>query len=79
MAMQIEEQDKQFVHTVMSLSAAKNINELEISSLLMANRLFSQSCRLQVFALKDLLLHEKEINDFDRAMDVKEIVEESNA
>jgi phosphate:Na+ symporter len=76
MAMQIEDEDKQFVSTVMKLAAEKNINELEISSLLMANRLFSQSCRLQIFALKDLLLKEKEISDFDRAMDAKETPQE---
>ncbi len=75
-ALQIEEQDRQFISTIMNLAAARNINELEISSLLMANRLFSQSCRLQVFALKDLLLQEKEINEFDRAMDMKEMLEE---
>lgn len=77
MAMQIEEEDKRFVSTVMKLAAEKNIHELEISSLLMANRLFSQSCRLQVFALKDLLLKEKEISDFDRAMDAKETPQEA--
>ncbi len=72
----IEQQDAQFVSTILELAAANNINELEISSLLMANRLFSQSCRLQVFALKDLLLGKKEIEEFDRAMDMKELLDE---
>lgn len=72
----IEQQDAQFIKTVMKLVANKEINELEISSLLMANRLFSQSCRLQVFALKDLLLKEREINEFDHAMDMKELLDE---
>ncbi len=72
----IEQQDTQFVQTVMKLAANKGIKEIEISSLLMANRLFSQSCRLQVFALKDLLLKEREINEFDNAMDMKELLDE---
>ncbi len=72
----IEQADKQFIQTVMKLAADGAINELEISSLLMANRLFSQSCRLQVFALKDLLLSEKEIYEFDHAMDMKELLDE---
>jgi phosphate:Na+ symporter len=72
----IEQQDAQFLSTVMELAAAKNIDEREISSLLMANRLFSQSCRLQVFALKDLLLRKEEIKEFDHAMEMKELLDE---
>ncbi len=72
----IEQMDKQFIQTVMKRAAAGEINELEIASLLMANRLFSQSCRLQVFALKDLLLTEQEIREFDHAMEMKEIMDE---
>ncbi|MCF8057110.1 MAG: Na/Pi symporter [Desulfocapsa sp.] len=72
----IEHMDKHFIQDVMKHAAEGTINELEIASLLMANRLFSQSCRLQVFALKDLLLSEKEIHDFDHAMDMKELLNE---
>lgn len=72
----IEQMDKRLLHTVMKTAADGDINELEIASLLMANRLFSQSCRLQVFALKDLLLSEKEIREFDQAMDMKELLDE---
>ncbi|MCI5180211.1 MAG: Na/Pi cotransporter family protein [Candidatus Electrothrix sp. AW3_4] len=72
----IEQQDAQFLNTVMDLAAAKDIDEREISSLLMANRLFSQSCRLQIFALKDLLLRQEEIKEFDRAMEMKEQLDE---
>ncbi|MCI5127719.1 MAG: Na/Pi cotransporter family protein, partial [Candidatus Electrothrix sp. AUS3] len=72
----IEQQDAQFLNTVMDLAAAKDIDEREISSLLMANRLFSQSCRLQIFALKDLLLRQEEIKEFDRAMEMKELLDE---
>ncbi|MCI5136878.1 MAG: Na/Pi cotransporter family protein [Candidatus Electrothrix sp. AR1] len=74
----IEQQDGQFPSTVMELAAAKDIDEREISSLLMANRLFSQSCRLQIFALKDLLLRKEEIKEFDHAMDMKELLDEEH-
>ena len=74
----IEQQDAQFLSTVMELAAAKDIDEREISSLLMANRLFSQSCRLQIFALKDLLLRKEEIKEFDHAMDMKELLDEEH-
>lgn len=72
----IEQQDKQFIQTVMKLVADEDINDMETASLLMSNRLFSQSCRLQVFALKDLLLRETEITEFDHAMDMKELLDE---
>ncbi|MEN8198464.1 MAG: Na/Pi symporter [Thermodesulfobacteriota bacterium] len=75
----IEQKDKRFIQTVMKLSAEGGINELEIASLLMANRLFSQSCRLQIYALKDLLLTENEIHEFDHAMDLKELLDEEQA
>ncbi|MCI5124257.1 MAG: Na/Pi cotransporter family protein [Candidatus Electrothrix sp. AR5] len=74
----IEQQDSQFLNTIMELAAAKDIDEREISSLLMANRLFSQSCRLQVFALKDLLLRKEEIKEFDHAMEMKELLDEEH-
>ena len=52
---------------------------MEIASLLLANRLFTQACRLEVYGLKDLLLTPEQINDFDRAMDVKDFMEEESA
>ena len=55
------------------------VRELEISSLLLVNRLFTQACRLQIFSMKDLLLSPEQISDFDRAMDMKEMVEEETA
>lgn len=72
----IEQMDKRFVQTVMEKAAHGDIDKMEIASLLMANRLFSQSCRLQAFALKDLLLREEDIYEFDHAMDVKELLDE---
>jgi phosphate:Na+ symporter len=39
------------------------------------NRLFTQSCRMQIYSMKDLLLSQEQVNNFDRAMDIKEIME----
>jgi phosphate:Na+ symporter len=52
---------------------------MEIASLLLVNRLFTQACRMQVFGLKDLLLTQAQVADFDRALDMKELVDEQQA
>ena len=56
--------------------AGRKIQEIEIASLLLVNRLFTQSCRMQIYGMKDLLLSQEQVNNFDRAMDIKEIMEE---
>jgi phosphate:Na+ symporter len=71
----IEEADKKCINETISAAAEGRIEDLEISSLLLANRLFTQACRLQIFSLKDLLLSPEQINNFDRALDMKEIIE----
>lgn len=75
----IEETDKKFIRETMDAVSAGSIHDMEIASLLLANRLFTQACRLQVFGMKDLLLSPDQINDFDRAMDVKDILDEEKA
>jgi phosphate:Na+ symporter len=75
----VEEADKQFIKETTIAVLNRKIQELEISSLLLVNRLFTQACRLQVFSLKDLLLSQDQISNFDRALDMKEILEEEKA
>jgi phosphate:Na+ symporter len=75
----IEESDKRFINETMNAISEKQIQEMEIASLLLVNRLFTQACRLQVFGMKDLFLSHEQINDFDRAMDMKAIMEEEKA
>lgn len=72
----VEENDKRFIRETMKTVSTNQIQEIEISSLLMVNRLFSQACRMQIFGTKDLFLSQEQINDFDRAMDMKEIMNE---
>ncbi len=71
----IEEEDKLCVNDTLKAVAVGSIKELQISSMLLVNRLFTQACRLQIFSLKDLLLTQEQINNFDRALDMKEIIE----
>jgi len=72
----IEEVDTHFIRETMNAVSAGHIHEMEIASLLLVNRLFTQACRMQVFSMKDLLLTPEQINNFDRALDMKEIMEE---
>ncbi len=72
----IEEDDNRFIRETMKAVSEQRIQEMEISSLLLVNRLFTQGCRLQIFSMKDLLLTHDQVNDFDRAMDMKEIIDD---
>jgi phosphate:Na+ symporter len=72
----IEEADKLCINDTLKAVADGGIKELEISSMLLVNRLFTQACRLQIFSLKDLLLSQEQIGNFDRALDMKDIIEE---
>jgi phosphate:Na+ symporter len=75
----IEETDNRFIKNTINAVSEKKVQEMEISSLLLVNRLFTQACRMQIYAMKDLLLSQEQINDFDRAMDMKEIMDAEKA
>jgi len=66
---QVEEEDNRFIESTMKAVAEKKVMEMDISSLLLVNRLFTQACRMQIFSLKDLFLTQEQIQRFDRAMD----------
>ncbi len=55
------------------------MQEIEIASLLLVNRLFTPCRRMQIYSMKDLLLSQQQINNFDRAMDMKEIMDAEKA
>jgi phosphate:Na+ symporter len=69
---QIEEADRRFIQETMEAVSKGKVQEMEISTLLLVNRLFTQACRLQIFSLKDILLSQEQISDFDREMDRRE-------
>ena len=66
---QVEEADNSFIKNVSKAVSRQNIQEIDIASLLLVNRLFTQSCRMQIYCMKDLLLSLEMINNFDRAME----------
>lgn len=69
---QIEKADNLFINNISKAVSDQNIPEIEIASLLLVNRLFTQSCRMQIYSMKDLILSQEQINDFDSAMEQKE-------
>jgi phosphate:Na+ symporter len=69
---QIEEADNRLIRNTLKAVTDKKLQEMEIASLLLVNRLFTQSCRMQIYGMKDLLLVQEQINDFDSAIDAKE-------
>jgi phosphate:Na+ symporter len=77
--LRVETADRHFISETMAAVAERKIHDMEIASLLLVNRLFTQACRMQVFGLKDLLLAQDQVGDFDRALDVKELVDEEEA
>lgn len=74
----VEKEDNLFIRKISKAVSDRNVKELEIASLVLVNRLFTQSCRMQIFSMKDLLLNQDQINDFDKAMDLKEIIDAEN-
>ena len=67
----IEEADNVFIKNISGAVCEQNVQEIEIASLLLVNRLFTQSCRMQIYCLKDLLLSREQINRFDKAMEME--------
>ena len=65
----IEEADNRFIRNTLNAVSEKKIQEIDIASLLLVNRLFTQSCRMQIYSMKDLLLSQEQVYEFDRAMD----------
>ena len=72
---QIEAADNRFIKNTLIAVADKEVKEMEIASLLLVNRLFTQSCRMQIFSMKDMLLSQEQVNLFDRTLDTKEITD----
>lgn len=67
----VEDADDRFIKDTSDAVAAGKIQEMDIASLLLVNRLFNQSCRMQVYGLKDLMLHQDQVTHFDKALDAK--------
>jgi phosphate:Na+ symporter len=72
---QIEKADNLFIKNTLRAVSDKKVQEIDISTLLLVNRLFTQACRMQVYAIKDLLLTQEQIYAFDRAIERDQFIE----
>ncbi len=75
---QVEADDNACIKKALKAVAEKEIQEMEIASLLLVNRLYTQSCRMQIYAMKDLLLSHEHASNFDRALDSRELLNPAN-
>lgn len=66
---QINREDNRFITATVTASSQEPAGQMDLSSLFLVNRLFSQACRMMVFSLKDLLLTREQAQAFDRAAD----------
>ena len=67
----IEEADNRCIKNTLKAVAEKKIQAMEIASLLLVNRLFTQFCRMQIYSMKDLLLTQEKVLRFDHAMEAQ--------
>lgn len=66
---QVDEADNHYIKGTMNAVAKKQLHEMEIASLILVNRLFTQALRMQIYSIKDLLLTPEQIKAFDVALD----------
>ncbi|MBA3011094.1 MAG: Na/Pi symporter [Proteobacteria bacterium] len=65
----VEQADKLFIQQIVQMSSTGKEENLDLSTLFLVNRLFTQACRMLIFSMKDVLLtHEKTIA-FDKAVE----------
>lgn len=65
----VEQADKLFIQQIVRTSSDNKEQNLDLSTLFLVNRLFSQACRMLIFSMKDVLLsHEKTIA-FDKEVE----------
>jgi phosphate:Na+ symporter len=67
----IEDADNQCIKDTLRAVAEKKIQAMEIASVLLVNRLFTQSCRMQIYSMKDLLLSQEQVVSFDHALEAR--------
>ncbi|MBT8369907.1 MAG: Na/Pi symporter [Deltaproteobacteria bacterium] len=75
---QIEEADNRFIKNTLNAVTEQKIQEMEIASLLLVNRLVTQSCRMQIYGMKDLMLSQEQINNFDSTIETQKGLDVEN-
>jgi phosphate:Na+ symporter len=74
---QLKDDDRQFVQLAAQAVSSKFIEDINVSTAVIANRAFVQSSRQILLALKELLLTEEEILQFERVQEISETILEN--
>ncbi len=65
----VEQADKLFIQTIVQASSVNKGEHLDLSTLFLVNRLFTQACRMFIFSMKDVLLSQEKTIAFDKAVE----------
>lgn len=65
----VETADNSFIQSIVQTSSAGRTEQLDLSTLFLVNRLFTQACRMFIFSVKDLMLTKEGADIFDRAIE----------
>ncbi len=71
---QLRDGDRQFVDLTTQAISNKLIEDINVSTAIIANRAFVQSSRQILLALKELLLSEEEANQFDQVQEISDTI-----
>jgi hypothetical protein len=74
---QLRDDDREFVQFTTQAISAKLIEDINVSTALMVNRAFVQSSRQILLALKELLLEQDEIVQFEQIQEISDIILEN--
>ncbi|WP_300463572.1 Na/Pi symporter [Desulfobacula sp.] len=66
---QVERSDNDFIKSTVQESSSGTREQLDLSTLFLVNRLFTQACRMLLFSVKDLKLSEEQSRNFDKAIE----------
>lgn len=67
----INKEDHELITSLQKVAASGTISDLQVSELLMANRVFTQSSRQIIAAMREVLLTGNEIAMFDSLIDTE--------
>ena len=74
---QLRDNDRKFVQLAAQAVSSKLIEDINVSTAVIANRAFVQSSRQILLALKELLLTEEEILQLERIQDISDTIQEN--
>jgi phosphate:Na+ symporter len=65
----VELADKRFIQSIVQISSSNQNEHLDLSTLFLVNRLFTQACRMMIFSIKDLKLTPENAGLFDKTIE----------